>query len=186
MSTPLSDRLAVCSWSLRPESPAELAGHLRTIGILRTQLAIDPIRLGGEWADGIREAQRPRHHRRERRCSRPSARTTRRSIRSDRPVASSLTRRGRRRSTTSGAWRRWSSRAGLDHVTFHAGFLPHETHRPELSEAGEPARPGRRPLRRPRPDVLSRDRPGRRRVTSELSRRRSTARTSASTSIRPI
>ena len=49
----LSDRLAICSWSLQPQSPAELAQKLRAIGITRTQLALDPIRRGGEWADGI-------------------------------------------------------------------------------------------------------------------------------------
>jgi hypothetical protein len=49
---PLADRLAVCSWSLHPQSPKALADMLRAIGINRTQLALDPVRLGGEWADG--------------------------------------------------------------------------------------------------------------------------------------
>jgi L-ribulose-5-phosphate 3-epimerase len=38
------DRLAVCSWSLQPNSPEELIGKLKQIGIPRVQLAIDPIR----------------------------------------------------------------------------------------------------------------------------------------------
>ena len=37
-------RLAVCSWSLEPRSPGELADGLETIGVRRVQLALDPIR----------------------------------------------------------------------------------------------------------------------------------------------
>lgn len=40
----LAKRLAVCSWSLQPESPEQLLGHLKTIGIPRVQLALDPLR----------------------------------------------------------------------------------------------------------------------------------------------
>ena len=40
----LSQRLAVCSWSLQPQTPAALAAHLKEIGILRVQLALDPLR----------------------------------------------------------------------------------------------------------------------------------------------
>jgi sugar phosphate isomerase/epimerase len=42
--TRFSDRLAVCSWSLQPNSPAELIGKLKQIGISHVQLALDPIR----------------------------------------------------------------------------------------------------------------------------------------------
>lgn len=38
------DRLAVCSWSLQPRSPAELVDKLTQIGVPRVQLALDPIR----------------------------------------------------------------------------------------------------------------------------------------------
>lgn len=37
-------RLAVCSWSLQPDTPARLADDLDAIGINRVQLALDPIR----------------------------------------------------------------------------------------------------------------------------------------------
>lgn len=40
----LSSRLAVCSWSLRPTSPEALAQSLRDLGIPRVQLALDPLR----------------------------------------------------------------------------------------------------------------------------------------------
>ena len=39
-----SDRLAVCSWSLQPDSPEQLIDRLKQIGIPRVQLALDPIR----------------------------------------------------------------------------------------------------------------------------------------------
>src|SRR4051794_39293568 len=39
-----SERLAVCSWSLQPNSPEELIDKLKQIGIPRVQLALDPIR----------------------------------------------------------------------------------------------------------------------------------------------
>ncbi|MEI6605290.1 MAG: sugar phosphate isomerase/epimerase family protein [Verrucomicrobiota bacterium] len=37
-------RLAVCSWSLRPTDPADLANQLQDLGILRAQLDLDPLR----------------------------------------------------------------------------------------------------------------------------------------------
>jgi len=46
----IAERLAVCSWSLRPAGPAELIGQLRELGIPRVQLALDPLRQGGRWA----------------------------------------------------------------------------------------------------------------------------------------
>jgi L-ribulose-5-phosphate 3-epimerase len=40
----ISDRLAVCSWSLRPRSPRELVQAARAVGINKVQLALDPLR----------------------------------------------------------------------------------------------------------------------------------------------
>jgi sugar phosphate isomerase/epimerase len=39
-----TERLAVCSWSLQPESPEQLIRALKIIGIPRVQLALDPLR----------------------------------------------------------------------------------------------------------------------------------------------
>jgi sugar phosphate isomerase/epimerase len=39
-----SEKLAVCSWSLQPESPAALLAQLNTIGIRKLQCALDPVR----------------------------------------------------------------------------------------------------------------------------------------------
>jgi L-ribulose-5-phosphate 3-epimerase len=43
-SQTLMDRLAVCSWSLQPQSPRQLADDLKEIGVNRVQLALDPFR----------------------------------------------------------------------------------------------------------------------------------------------
>jgi L-ribulose-5-phosphate 3-epimerase len=40
----LSQRLAVCSWSLQPTSPQELITKLQATGVRRVQLALDPLR----------------------------------------------------------------------------------------------------------------------------------------------
>ena len=40
----LTQRLAVCSWSLQPATPQELIARLEATGIRRVQLALDPLR----------------------------------------------------------------------------------------------------------------------------------------------
>lgn len=44
MPSTISERLAVCSWSLQPASPEQLIESLRAIGVSRVQLALDPLR----------------------------------------------------------------------------------------------------------------------------------------------
>lgn len=46
--TSLARRVGVCSWSLRPTDPADLAAQVRGCGLTAVQLALDPIRRG-EW-----------------------------------------------------------------------------------------------------------------------------------------
>ncbi|MEI6176508.1 MAG: sugar phosphate isomerase/epimerase family protein [Verrucomicrobiota bacterium] len=43
MTDSIKHRLAVCSWSLQPASPAELFSRLATLGLYRVQCALDPI-----------------------------------------------------------------------------------------------------------------------------------------------
>lgn len=38
------EQLGVCSWSLQPETPAQLIGQMKTIGLGRVQLDLDPFR----------------------------------------------------------------------------------------------------------------------------------------------
>lgn len=44
VSKPLSDRIAVCSWSLDPATPQELVSKVKATGLQRVQLALDPLR----------------------------------------------------------------------------------------------------------------------------------------------
>ena len=48
--------LAVCSWSLRPDSPEELRASLDACGLRRVQLALDPIRTGAWSIDATRHS----------------------------------------------------------------------------------------------------------------------------------
>ena len=53
------ERLAICSWSLQPANPAELAGKILGTGIRRVQLALDPLRESPEiWSSTAGEFQR--------------------------------------------------------------------------------------------------------------------------------
>lgn len=56
--TPFSERLAVCSWSLQPDSPATLVARVRETGLTRVQLALDPIRENPQVWGGVGEALR--------------------------------------------------------------------------------------------------------------------------------
>ena len=48
----ISDRLAVCSWSLHPTNPNDLITQLQATGIRRVQLALDPLRGSpGVWGE---------------------------------------------------------------------------------------------------------------------------------------
>ena len=47
-------RLGVCSWSLRPGSPGELAERVRAAGLTALQIALDPLRTGA-WSRGETE-----------------------------------------------------------------------------------------------------------------------------------
>lgn len=48
----MSERVAVCSWSLQPASPTDLVSKLESTGIRRVQLALDPLRESpGVWGE---------------------------------------------------------------------------------------------------------------------------------------
>ena len=133
MSTTLQDRLAVCSWSLRPESPADLARDLNAIGIRRTQLAIDPVRLGGAWADGFAKL---------RDLGIAVVNGMFAAVGEDYSTLDSIRDTGG--IVPDGTWpqtfdnfRRMAplvSKAGLTQITFHAGFLPHDTTDPNYAK----------------------------------------------------
>src|SRR5690606_8699876 len=54
----LLNRLAVCSWSLRPENPADLIAKVQATGLSRVQLALNPLRVNPEtWGTIAADAQ---------------------------------------------------------------------------------------------------------------------------------
>jgi len=126
----LSERLAVCSWSLQPDSPNQLARQLIDLEIPRVQLALDPLRenpaLWGESAailadvgvqiiSGMFGTLGEDY-------------TTLDSIRETGGIVPDATWEENWRNTQVIAG--IASEMGLPLVTFHAGFLPHETSDP--------------------------------------------------------
>ncbi|HOX55388.1 MAG TPA: sugar phosphate isomerase/epimerase family protein [Candidatus Paceibacterota bacterium] len=122
----LTERVAVCSWSLQPASPQDLIAKLQATGIRRVQLALDPLRespaVWGETAALFRQHG----------MSIVSGMfgcvgedySTLDTIRASGGIAPDATweqNRANVRATVALA-----RQMGLKLVTFHAGFLPHD------------------------------------------------------------
>jgi L-ribulose-5-phosphate 3-epimerase len=130
-NNPLADRLAVCSWSLQPQSPQQLVDYLKQIGIARVQLALDPVRTDPAWA----------------KCGELFAQQGIRvvsgmfgTVGEDYTTLETIRRTGGvvPDATWDENWRNIQAIAeiakamNLRLVTFHAGFLPHEESDPEF------------------------------------------------------
>lgn len=122
----LSDRLAVCSWSLRPTDPTDLATKLQATGLRRVQLALDPLREAPEkWANaaeilagqGISLASGMFG------CVGEDY-STLESIRRTGGIAPDATWEQNWKNIQATA--ALAQQLGLNLVTFHAGFLPHD------------------------------------------------------------
>jgi L-ribulose-5-phosphate 3-epimerase len=132
----LSDRLAICSWSLHPKSPQALAEMLRTIGILRTQLALDPVRKGGDWAEGPAKLA-------DLGVTVASGMVT--TVGEDYSTLETIKNTGG--VVPDATWPESfenfkqmapiAQRAGMDQVTFHAGFMPHDTSDPQYRKLAD-------------------------------------------------
>ncbi|HUD45249.1 MAG TPA: sugar phosphate isomerase/epimerase family protein [Candidatus Baltobacteraceae bacterium] len=131
---PLSERLAVCSWSLQPADADDLAAKLKATGIGRAQLALDPLRdsaAGWEHAENLF---------RQNEIIIVSAMfgcvgedySTLESIRRTGGIAPEATWEQNRKNIRASA----ALAAQLDQklVTFHAGFLPHEESDPAFAK----------------------------------------------------
>jgi L-ribulose-5-phosphate 3-epimerase len=131
----LSDRLAVCSWSLQPVSADDFFQKLAATGIPRVSIALDPVRenTGGAWAN-FKE-----------RCAQQgvacvSGMMT--AIGEDYSTLDSIKRTGGvvPDEHWEGNWRNFqanadlATRLGLKFVMFHAGFLPHEESDPAFAK----------------------------------------------------
>ncbi|HEX8875396.1 MAG TPA: sugar phosphate isomerase/epimerase family protein [Phycisphaerales bacterium] len=122
----IMDKLGVCSWSLRPRSPRELAEKITALGIRRVQLHLDPVREGAWRADETACLLRLAHvtiasgmmgTKGEDYSTLESIKMTG-GVRPDEHWESNL------RAAEGNAI--FAARMGIPLVTLHAGFLPHD------------------------------------------------------------
>jgi sugar phosphate isomerase/epimerase len=130
----LADRLAVCSWSVQPSSPQELAARLEDIGIRRVQLALDPLRENPKVWDSTEACFRDKG------ISVVSGMfgcvgedySTLESIRDTGGLAPDSTWEQNRKNIR--ATVPIARRLGLKLLAFHAGFLPHDESDPNFGK----------------------------------------------------
>ena len=134
MNEQWTKRLAVCSWSLQPESPADLLAKLSAIGIDRVQLALDPLRekpaiWGSTTAQfasaGVKIVSGMFG------CAGEDY-STLESIRATGGIAPDATWETNWRNIQAGA--DIARQLGIKFITFHAGFLPHEKSDPAYTK----------------------------------------------------
>lgn len=130
----LSGRLAVCSWSLQPGDPQDLIAKLRAVGLARVQLALDPLReqpaVWGRAAEQLRAAG----------ITVVSGMFG--CVGEDYTTLESIRRTGGLvpDATWPQNWQNIQTTAalaqslGLKLVTFHAGFLPHDSGDPGFAK----------------------------------------------------
>ncbi len=131
MSGPDPRDPAVCSWSLRPTSPADLVDAVTSCGLGAVQLALDPLRRG-DWAPaatvkrlgeaGIRIVSGMMEMEGEDYASLESIRETG-GLRPDATWEANL--------AAASANAAVAAALDLELVSFHAGFLPHDPDDPE-------------------------------------------------------
>jgi len=132
--TPLSERLAVCSWSLQPNDVDDLAAKLRQTGIGRVQLALDPLR------DGLHGWERTEEVLRRNQIEIVSVMfgcvgedySTLESIRVTGGIVPDATWEQNRKNIRASA--RLASNLGQKLATFHAGFVPHDEADPAFAK----------------------------------------------------
>jgi L-ribulose-5-phosphate 3-epimerase len=130
----LSQRLAVCNWSLQPTSPPDLLAKLQQTGVRRVQLALDPLRddsaVWGKTPDLLKQAG----------IEIVSGMfgcvgedySTLETIRVTGGIAPDATWAQNWKNIQATA--ELAQRLGLKLVTFHAGFLPHEASDPSFGK----------------------------------------------------
>lgn len=123
-------RLGVCSWSLRPVSPEDLCERVRLAGFDAVQLALDPVRTG--WGEARTAGALERAGLRllsGMMAMESEDYSTLETIRRTGGVRPDQTWEANR--ATAAANAALARRLGIGLVTFHAGFLPHESSDPE-------------------------------------------------------
>lgn len=134
ISSDLRSRIAVCSWSLQPESPHDLVAKLQATRISRVQLALDPLRASPSVWNSTGELLAAAG------CSIVSGMfgcvgedyTTLESIRATGGIVPAATWEENLRNIR--ATVPLAARLGLKLVTFHAGFIPHDPADPAVRQ----------------------------------------------------
>src|SRR4051812_24897899 len=132
-----ASKLAVCSWSLQPSTPEQLLEQLKTIGISRVQIALDPLREKPEVWGTLPDLCRAN------KIKLVSGMFV--TVGEDYTTPQTIQRTGGvvPDATWEENWRNIQANAAiaeeldLQLVTFHAGFLPHEPSDPEFKKLGE-------------------------------------------------
>lgn len=124
----MSGALGVCSWSLRPTSPGDLVSKIRECGVTAVQLALDPVRTG-QWDEietvslldgaGIEIVSGMMATAGEDYSTLDSIRQTG-GVRPDHTWPENL--------AAARGNAELAARMGVNLVTFHAGFIPHDHH----------------------------------------------------------
>lgn len=131
--TPVS-RLAVCSWSLQSQNPAQLIRQMQTIGLHQLQCGLDPLRLDPATWGQLSE-----------RCADAGLTLVSGMFGTageDYSTLESIRRTGGLvpDGTWDENWRNiqaaasWAKKMGLKLVSFHAGFLPHDRQDPSFAK----------------------------------------------------
>ncbi|MBU6403061.1 MAG: sugar phosphate isomerase/epimerase [Verrucomicrobia bacterium] len=132
MNRAILQRLAVCSWSLHPHTPADLVQYLQAVGIKRVQIALDPVREDPSIWSSLPDV-----------CAQHQITIVSGmfgTVGEDYSTLDSIRRTGGLTPDTT--WdRNWrniqvtadlAQRLGLKLVTFHAGFMPHDERGPDF------------------------------------------------------
>jgi L-ribulose-5-phosphate 3-epimerase len=130
----LNRRLAVCSWSLQPTDPRDLASKVRATGLSRVQLALDPLRQNPKvWSSttGILKEEGIELVSGMFGCVGEDY-TTLETIRATGGIAPDST--WEKNWENIGLTAAMAQQMGFKLVTFHAGFLPHDESDPGFAK----------------------------------------------------
>ncbi len=120
-------RIGVCSWSLQASGPAQLRDRLNAAALSCVQIALDPLRQAPDWVEQIRRDRDAGHLRllSGMMAFEGEDYTTLETIRRTGGVR--LSEHWNRNLEAAEANARLAADLGLPLVTFHAGFLPHDS-----------------------------------------------------------
>lgn len=119
-------RVGVCSWSLRAESPADLLAKVQACGVRRVQIHLDPIRSLAWRADQVGDMFRNANIRlvSGMMSMKDEDYSTLETIKATGGIRPDATWEANLKNAEGNAI--MAARLGIELVTFHAGFLPHD------------------------------------------------------------